>query len=546
MDGTRGNMVDERPTAGATTRRRLLTVAGAGGVALAATACAPPAPLPAPPTAPTPAPLPPAPVPWPVEQARALAGRATFGATRAVVERISTIGAEAWIDEQLAADGATAESLLSGYTTLGATNAQNEAQRRADESVLFNELDHAMLLRAVYSENQLYEVMCDFWSNHFNIWRSAKYLTQLKTRDDRDVIRPHALGRFVDLLLASGRSPAMLVYLDNYVSNANATKGLNENWGRELLELHTLGIVDGAQVYTETDVRAVATVMAGRTINWANTPTRFDYMWNNGYASRQAVSVLAGQWSRPTRSVAAQSEADGDDLLVFLARHPSTARHICYKLCRRFVSDDPPAVLVDRLAAVYIANDTAIRPVLRALFLSDELRSSGKQKVKRPIEWLHSSLRALHAAVDPLPGGQAAGRLRAVQSALGQPMNGRPSPDGYPDAAPAWVSADGLLKRWEKGALLARNRITDTNAVEKVTVDLTALLPTPLPATARDLVVTLADQVFQFALSPTDADSVLTAVRISPNATSTTLTTNPANLQATFGLLLAHPGFQRR
>ncbi len=523
-------------------------MAGTGAAALAAAACAPPTPQPpAPPTTPsTTPPTTPPPVPWPVEEARTLANRATFGATKPVVDRILTIGAEAWIDEQLAARGAGVESMLSGYTTLGATNAQNENQRKTDESVLFDELDHAMLLRAVHSQNQLYEIMCDFWSNHFNIWRSAKYLTQLKTRDDGDVIRPNALGRFVDLLLASARSPAMLVYLDNYNSNARAPKGLNENWGRELLELHTLGIIKGEQVYSEADVRAVATVMAGRTINYANTPTRFTYLWNSSYASTDAVSVLGGQWSRPTRSNAAQSETDGDSLLAFLARHPSTARYICYKLCRRFVADDPPMALVDRLAAVYTANDTAIAPVLRTLLLSQELRSSGGRKTKRPIEWLYSGLRVMGATVDPKPSGQAASRLRSVQSTLGQPINGRPSPDGYPETASAWVSADGLLKRWEKGALLARNRITDTNAAEKVTVDLNALLPSPLPTTTRDLVVAIADQVFQYPLSPADADSILMALTVVPTASATTLTSNSSNLQATFGLLAAHPAFQRR
>lgn len=531
-----------------TTRRSALSAIGVGSAAVAIAACTPQTAPPTPPGPPVPttATLPPHPVPWPIEQARLLANRATFGATAAVVERITTIGAEAWVDEQLAATGATAESMLAGYRTLSATNAQNDAQRSVDESVLFNELDHAMLLRGVHSENQLYEVMCDFWSNHFNIWRSAKYLTQLKTSDDRDVIRPNALGRFVDLLLASGRSPAMLVYLDNYVSNAKASNGLNENWGRELLELHTLGIIEGRQVYGEADVRAVATVMAGRTINWASGGSKYSYRFNDAYASGQATSLLGGQWSRPTRTTAAQREADGDSLLTFLARHPSTARHLAFKLCRRFVSDDPPASLVDRLAEVYTANDTAIRPVLRTLLLSEELRASADRKVKRPVEWLHSSLRALNARVDPLPSGQAASRLRGVQEALGQPVNGRASPDGYPETAARWVSADGLLKRWEKGALLARNRITDAGAAAKVVVDLAALLPAPLPAGAQALVVAIADRVLQLPLSPTDASTILSALGVNPGAAATAVTSNTATLQATFGLLLAHPSFQRR
>ena len=534
-DGGRG--AGRRPTS----RRSVLTAAGVTGLGLAAAACAPQAAPPAPPPN-----VAPPPVPWTLAQARTLASRATFGATRAVVDRILAIGPEAWLDEQLGLRGADAEAMLAGFATLGRSNADNDAQRSTDEQVLFKELDHAMLLRAVYSERQLYEVMCDFWSNHFTIWRSAKYLTQLKTSDDRDVVRPHALGRFADLLLASAKSPAMLVYLDNYISNAFAAQGVNENWGREILELHTLGIIDGQQVYTEADVRGVAKVMSGRSIDYTAGPSRYSYRFYTGYASREAVSILGGQWSRPARSSGAAGEADGDSLLLFLARHPSTARHICWKLCRRFVADDPPMALVDRLAAVYRANDTAIKPVLRALFLSPEFRASGGRKVKRPVEWLYSSLRATRAAVDPLPSGHAAQRLRDTADALGQPLNERTTPDGYPERAVDWISADGLLKRWEFGARLARNRLTDTSPPAKVVVDLASLLPSPLPATVRALVVAVADTVFQFPLGSADADSIAAALGVSPTAAATALTGSATALPAAVGLLIAHPSFQRR
>lgn len=527
---------------GITARRSLLTAAGLG---LAAAACTPaPDAAPAPPT--PPAGAVPAPVPWTLAQARTLASRATFGATKPVVDRIMAIGAGAWIDEQLTPSGTTAETMLSGYTTLNATNSQNEVQRSTDEQVLFRELDHAMLLRGVYSERQLFEVMCDFWSNHFTIWRSAKYLTQLKTVDDRDVIRANALERFSDLLLASARSPAMLVYLDNYVSNAFSTQGVNENWGRELLELHTLGIIDGQQVYAESDVRGVARIMSGRTISYTAGPTLYTYRFVQSYHSREAVSILGGQWSRPLRLNGTTGEADGDSLLNFLARHPSTARHISWKLCRRFVADDPPAALVDRLASVYLANDTAIRPVLRELFLSPEFRASQDQKVKRPVEWLYSSLRATRAAVNPLPGGHAAQRLQDTAEVLGQPINERTTPDGYPERAVDWVSAEGLLKRWEYGARLARNQLTDSAPAEKVVVTLATLLPSPLPATVRDLIVALADSVFQFPLSPAHADVIASSLGITPTAAATTLTGSANNLQATVGLLISHPSFQRR
>jgi uncharacterized protein (DUF1800 family) len=534
-NGTRGS-----------SRRTLLTAAGIGGIGLVAAACVPPTNGGPPTTAAAPF-VPPAPVPFTVANARNLAARATFGATKDVVDRIMAMGATAWLNEQLNPTALTdAESRLAGYTTLAATNAQNETQRTTDEQVLFAELDHAMLQRAVYSERQLYEVMCDFWSNHFTIWRSAKYLTQLKTVDDRTVIRPNALGRFADMLLASARSPAMLVYLDNYVSNAFSSQGVNENWGRELLELHTLGIINGQQVYTEADVRGVARIMSGRTINWTAGVDQFTYSFNTGFHSREAVSILGGGWSRPVRANGNLGEADGDSLLNYLARHPSTAKHLSWKLCKRFVSDDPPAALVDRLAAVYTANDTAIPPVLRELFLSNEFRASQGQKVKRPIEWLYSSLRTTRAAINPLPSGHASQRLRDTAGVLGQPLNERTTPDGYPEKAADWVSAEGLLKRWEYGARLARNRLTDTAPAEKVVVDLTTLLPSPLPATVRDLIVALADSVFQFPLSPTDADLMATAITLTPTGAATTLSTNTAALQASVGLLISHPSFQRR
>jgi len=293
-------------------------------------------------------------------------------------------------------------------------------------------------------------------------------------------------------------------------------------------------------------MRGVAKIMSGRTIRWNNDANKYNYMFATGWHSRDAVSILGGQWTRRAQTNGNTGEADGDSLLAFLARHPSTARHLAYKLCRRFVADDPPTSLVNRLASVYQANDTAIAPVLRELFLSEEFKSSTGQKVKRPIEWLHSSLRATRASVNVLPQGHAAQRLRDVQDILGQPINERTTPDGYPETAPEWISSEGLLKRWEWAARLVRNRLTDSAPPEKVVVDLASLLPSPLPATTKDLVIAVADQVFQFAISPTDAESILTALGVSRTAAANILTSNANNLQATFGLLCAHPSFQIR
>ncbi|MHB1138812.1 MAG: DUF1800 domain-containing protein, partial [Microthrixaceae bacterium] len=420
--------------AGGTARRAVFTAVGVGVLAAACAPAveAPPAPVVSPqPDRPTPSATVP---PTPVDHARLLARRATFGATAAVYDRIQAIGAPAWIEEQLAPGSLPdAESRLGAFTTLRQTNSQNDAVRATDANQLYFELDHATLLRAVHSERQLYEVMCDFWSNHFNIWRNADWITQLKTVDNERVIRPHALGRFSDLLMASAKSPAMLVYLDNYQSRGDPGYQVNENYGRELCELHTLGIVDGEQAYGEQDVVGVAKVLSGWNIDWTAGPGKFEYLFADWYHCRDAVSILDGQWNCPARPTwhdySRNSLADGESLIRFLARHPSTARHLCVKLVRRFVADEPPMGLVDRLAGIYRANDTAIVPVLRELFNSPEFAASGGLKVKRPIDWLYSALRVTGAHVHEAPRGQAAGRLRSAASALGQPLHERGSPD---------------------------------------------------------------------------------------------------------------------
>jgi len=166
--------------------------------------------------------------------------------------------------------------------------------------------------------------------------------------------------------------------------------------------------------------------------------------------------------------------------------------------------------------------------------------------VKRPYEWLVSALRATRAEIDSDPQGHASRRLREVQWGLGQPINERTTPDGYPETAAEWVSTEGLLKRWEWGARLARNKLTSTTEARKVVIDPAALLPSPLPATTTDLLTALADQVFQFPLPAPHATSILAALGVPPTAAATTITSNANNLQAVLGLLCAHPNFQRR
>jgi hypothetical protein len=264
------------------------------------------------------------------------------------------------------------------------------------------------------------------------------------------VARAHALGRFADLLQASAHSPAMLVYLDNWVSNANSEEGVNENYGRELLELHTFGIINGVQQYTEADMRGVALILSGWSVN--TNAGQHVFQFRNGYHHHGPVSILNGAFSTPGRSGTAALQ-DGVDLLNVLARHPATATHLAYKLCRRFVADTPPPALVASAAQVYLANDTAIAPVLRHIFHSAEFAASAHSKVRRGFEILTAYARAMGGTVDPDPVGELSNHLHGngwgMLSALGQRLWGQVTPDGYPDTGPDWISADGLLRRWD-------------------------------------------------------------------------------------------------
>lgn len=527
---------------GPASRRALLSVLGIGAGGLVSAACAP--------TPPKKVPVTPTTTPKPtttLAAAQHLARRATFGATQADVQNIVAMGASAWIDRQLARTPLqSAEHLLGSCVTLKNTNEQNYELKKAGEDRIYDELDHATLLRAVYSKQQLYEVMCDFWTNHLNIWRRADWLIHLKTRENETVVRTHALGKFSDMLMASAKSPAMLVYLDNYQSRGEPGQQVNENYGRELLELHTLGIIDGNHVYSEADVVGVAKVLSGWGISW-ESGSLHDFQFNYWNHNREAVSILDGAWSRPARpkwgDYNVNGMADGESLIRFLARHPSTAKHLATKLVRRFVSDTPPPALVARLTSIYLANDTAIKPVLRALFLSTEFNQSVNQKVKRPLDWVVSALRATGAVIPTDPSTRALKDLRNALNAMGQPIFERVSPDGWPESSKYWIGADGLLKRWEYSASLARSTAQDPT---KIKVDLGALLPTKLPSTASALVTWLAKERFQIVISNTEMQAICTAMGVSPTASTAGLTGSSSQLQECVGLLLAHPAFHRR
>ena len=323
--------------------------------------------------------------------------------------------------------------------------------------VVARDLSEAKVLRAVYSNRQLDEVLVDFWYNHFNVYLDKGADRYLVTEYERDSIRPHVLGKFRDLLEATAKSPAMLFYLDNWQSvgpnaprprNPNnakqARRGLNENYGRELLELHTLG-VDGG--YTQKDVTEVARCFTGWTINQPQRGGQFTFnprLHDNGEKTVLGVKIPAGG-----------GESDGEKVLDIVARQPSTAHFISRKLAQRFVADDPPASLVDRMALTFQKTDGDIREVLRTMLASREFWSQGayRSKMKSPLEMVASAVRAVNGEVD------FAFPLVNQVAQLGEPLYRKQEPTGYSNSSAEWVNTAGLLARMNFALQLAGNKV---------------------------------------------------------------------------------------
>ena len=326
----------------------------------------------------------------------------------------------------------------------------------ANQPQLFvnNELIEQKLLRAAYSNRQLEEVLVDFWMNHFNVFNGKGQDRVLLTSFERDAIRPHVFGHFKDLLLATARHPAMLFYLDNWQSQAPREDlpappgvrraGLNENYGRELLELHTLG-VDGG--YTQDDVIAVARAFTGWTIY---DPQKFAEFQFNPATHDRRKKVILGH-TIPEMG----GEQDGVIVIDILAHHPSTAKFISKKLAQRFVADDPPQPLVDRMAAAFTASDGDLRVVLQTLFKSPEFLSEGawRAKMKSPLEMAVSSVRALNAEItDAFVLGQRV-------ADLGEPLYGKIDPSGYPNTGEAWTNTASVMGRINFSAALSASQL---------------------------------------------------------------------------------------
>jgi len=441
-------------------------------------------------------------------------GRLGFGARPGDIEHVRTIGVDRYIDEQLHPDRIADPDIdrrLAGLTTLKMSSRQiaaefeipqiqarrarraaaksdtndtakpeanarpdPEMQRRANGPLL--ELSEQKILRAVYSTRQLQEVLVDFWFNHFNVDARKGADRFMLTEYERDVIRPHVLGKFRDLLEATAKSPAMLFYLDNWMStdpngprldqrqrvvrgpfgrpfivqppmarqNENAKRGLNENYGRELMELHTLG-VDGG--YAQKDVTEVARAFTGWTIQ--------NPRMGGGYRFEPRLhdpgqKVVLGYIIK-----AGGDESDGEQVLDILSRQPATARFIATKLARRFVADTPPDSLIDRAAARFTETGGDLREVTRTILTSPEFLAPDayRAKVKTPFEFIVSALRATAAEVDiarPL--------VQQVQQ-QGMPLYQCQPPTGYKDTADAWVNTGALVGRMNFALALASNNL---------------------------------------------------------------------------------------
>ena len=302
-----------------------------------------------------------------------LLNRITYGPRPGEVERVAAIGWDEFLKQQLnpeQIDDAVLDERLKQFATLTMSSAElfdsYPQKGKPGPRAIIQELEAATLLRTIASERQLFEIMVDFWSNHLNIYIGKNQVKWLKTADDREVIRRHALGKFRDLLLASAKSPAMLVYLDNAENikpGARRVKqggGLNENYAREVMELHTVG-ADGG--YTQDDVTTVARALTGWTITRRNADQAGVFLFAPKLHDDDAKQIAFLNLDLP----AGGGLKDGEALLTALAVHPNTAARIAHRLCVTFVADDPPQALVERAAKAYLDSDTDTRATLRAI-----------------------------------------------------------------------------------------------------------------------------------------------------------------------------------
>jgi len=439
------------------------------------------------------------------------------------------------------------QQLASGQMTRQAVAQMYPPERRP--AVITAQMQAARITRAVLSERQLEEVLVDFWFNHFNVYAQKGAVRWMLPAYEREAIRPHVLGPFRDLVLATARHPAMLFYLDNWLStradvvvprgpNAGRRAGLNENYARELMELHTLG-VDGG--YTQHDVVEVARCFTGWTIDRPQQGGGFVF---RPFAHDRGEKRVLGQVIP-----AGGGREEGERVIDILARHPATARFIATKLARRFVSDDPPPALVERAAETFQRTDGSIRAVLVTILTSPEFWSAEayRAKIKTPLEVVASAVRTLDGRL--VAGGPERGvlgdggmALAREVSRLGEPLYEAQPPTGYPDRAESWVNTGALLGRMNFALGLAHNRLRGA------TVDLPRVVAGADRGQPAQVLDRLLVAVLHGAASP-ETRAVLSAQLESPEITRVTAYDRVAkdtDVEKLAALVLGSPEFQRR
>jgi uncharacterized protein (DUF1800 family) len=393
---------------------------------------------------------------------------------------------------------------------------------RSPRQIALQDLREARLYRALYSGRQLEEVLTDFWANHFNVYEGKGEPEQVTLASfENQAIRPNVFGHFKDLLLATARHPAMLHYLDNWTSMTDGlfevgpfggnffnqqAHGLNENYGRELMELHTLGVKGG---YTQDDVIAVARCFTGWTIRSPNKKPEFvfaPFMHDTGEKTVLGHKLAAGR-----------GEQDGLDVIDILAHHPSTAQFISRKLAQRFVADDPPATLVDKMAKTFLKTDGDLRAVMETMFTSREFFSeeAWQSKVKSPLEMVVSALRAT--------GADTADSFSLVQKVtdMGQPLYGKLEPTGFKDNAETWLSTAGVVARISFANALVAGQVPG------VRIDKARFAGMDAAAIAHDV------------LNRDPSPQTLAAIEKGVGS-------KPSSAGPAIGLVIASPEFQRR
>jgi hypothetical protein len=448
--------------------------------------------------------------------------RTTWGIRPQDIVKIGDLGIEGWVDYQLNYEqipDPVIDELVGEEPALREDYQTVYRLAQKDYGAVYGAMLHGRLYRAAFSERQLFELMVEFWTDHFNV--PIPDVLSEKTIEDREVIRKHALGRFRDMLFASAQSPAMLIYLDNTSSEKEHP---NENYAREVMELHTLG-VDGG--YTEQDVRALARILTGWKLEWGVGFTFDMDIHDTDEKTFLGVTFPSGRGIE-----------EGMQALDMLATHPNTARHVCRKLIRRFVSDVPPQSLIDSAAEVFTATTGDIRQVMRHILLSGEFKAAQWQKFRRPMDFWVAVIRAMYPAVrfehDAIWTLEALGQI---------PFHWHP-PNGYPDAAGAWMNTNGLLHRWNVAMAFP---LAAYGWWDQVKFNPDKLIPKV--DTVGQLVDVATQRVLAANINPADREQLISAV----TSDGSTNADEPLSkdlrddrLPLLLGLLMSSPYFQWR